>query len=523
MIPWQRSTVATELDVARRIYSRVPMASQQLSASRAGGVLGGQSGNLAMRYGTAIADSADGWVNVHLDLAESESDYVVCICDSPISKGQRVSVLVTDSGQLKAIPIGDNILSEAEQQIGNPVVNTDIQWAGSDSGTTPPTDGWSQTWPAGSDYVWQRQMVEKRDGTITYSDPVCVSRPPEGYDNDATVYATSSSSSSETNKTATVQSGSLTLSEGAVVSVTFESANTASAPTLNVGGTGIYPIRTLGTASAYWAAGQSVLFVFDGTYWQVASSPVWASTVTVGNPASRNIYITDDLLALRNGTTNYVTVEATGIMLGLDNSGTAMRLSSSGTISMYRSGDVMVEMGSDYNGAYITTQSDQLMMRSQNGGSTVSVDNTSINLSAMNGIWSAPSDMSLTYNSTNSQVASARVLYASSSGTSGSVRLNDSASNYWMLTIFYRNESNRCGSVNLCAPSGGTISGSDSRFATIDMVTGNGSAFYMLSEIVNTSGRYIERSSARQLTATGNTHTNSAATIYIYAVIGWIC
>ena len=523
MIPWQRTTVATELDVARRIYSRTPMASQQLSASRAGGVLGGQSGNLAMRYGTAIADSADGWVNVHLDLAESESDYAVCICDSPISKGQRVSVLVTDSGQLKAIPIGDNILSEAEQQIGNPVVNTDIQWAGSDSGTTPPTDGWSQTWPAGSDYVWQRQMVEKRDGTVTYSDPVCVSRPPEGYDNDATVYATSSSSSSETNKTATVQSGSLTLSEGAVVSVTFESANTASAPTLNVGGTGIYPIRTLGTASAYWAAGQSVLFVFDGTYWQVASSPVWASTVTVGNPASRNIYITDDLLALRNGTTNYVTVEATGIMLGLDNSGTAMRLSSSGTISMYRSGDVMVEMGSDYNGAYITTQSDQLMMRSQNGGSTVSVDDSSISLSAVNGIWSTPSDMSLTYNSTNSQVASARVLYASSSGTSGSVHLNDSASRYWMITIFYRNGSNRCGSVSLCAPSGGTISGSDSRFATIDMVTGNGSAFYMLSEIVNTSGRYIERSSARQLTASGNTHTNSAATIYIYAVIGWIC
>ena len=522
MIPWQRSTVATELDVARRIYSRVPMSSQQLSASRAGGVLGGQSGNLAMRCGTAIADSADGWVNVHLDLAESESDYVVCICDSPISKGQRVSVLVTDSGQLKAIPIGDNILSEAEQQIGNPVVNTDIQWAGSDSGTTPPADGWSQTWPAGSDYVWQRQMVEKRDGTITYSDPVCVSRPPEGYDNDATVYATSSSSSSDTNKTATVQSGSLTLSEGAVVSVTFANANTAAYPTLNVGGTGIYPIRTLGTASAYWAAGQSVLFVFDGTYWQVASSPVWASTVTVGNPASRNIYITDDLLALRNGTTNYVTVEATGIMLGLDNSGTAMRLSSSGTISMYRSGDVMVEMGSDYNGAYITTQSDQLMMRSQNGGSTVSVDDSRISLSSEYGVEMTNTMRPLAYNSSSLDVMGATVLYASSSGTAGTVRLNRSANGFNVVEIFYEDDSGRVQSARTCGTTGASsISPTVSRSVALGRGVASGSTVFQSAEYVTVSGTTITRHTCNQATLSQGSVQVASATHNIVAVIGW--
>lgn len=522
MIPWQRSTVATELDVARRIYSRVPMASQQLSASRAGGVLGGQSGNLAMRYGTAIADSADGWVNVHLDLAESESDYAVCICDSPISKGQRVSVLVTDSGQLKAIPIGDNILSEAEQQIGNPVVNTDIQWAGSDSGTTPPADGWSQTWPAGSDYVWQRQMVEKRDGTITYSDPVCVSRPPEGYDNDATVYATSSSSSSDTNKTATVQSGSLTLSEGAVVSVTFANANTAAYPTLNVGGTGIYPIRTLGTASAYWAAGQSVLFVFDGTYWQVASSPVWASTVTVGNPASRNIYITDDLLALRNGTTNYVTVEATGIMLGLDNSGTAMRLSSSGTISMYRSGDVMVEMGSNYNGAYITTQSDQLMMRSQNGGSTVSVDDSRISLSSEYGVEMTNTMRPLAYNSSSLDVMGATVLYASSSGTAGTVRLNRSANGFNVVEIFYADDSGRVQSARTCGTTGASsISPTVSRSVALGRGVASGSTVYQSAEYVTVSGTTITRHTCNQAALSQGSVQVASATHNIVAVIGW--
>lgn len=523
MIPWQRTTVATELDVARRIYSRVPMASQQLSASRAGGVLGGQSGNLAMRYGTAIADSADGWVNVHLDLAESESDYAVCICDSPISKGQRVSVLVTDSGQLKAIPIGDNILSEAEQQIGNPVVNTDIQWAGSDSGTTPPTDGWSQTWPAGSDYVWQRQMVEKRDGTVTYSDPVCVSRPPEGYDNDATVYATSSSSPSATQKVATVQGGGgFELTDGAVVSVTFESANTASAPTLNVGGTGIYPIRTLGTASAYWAAGQSVLFVFDGTYWQVASSPVWASTVTVGNPASRNIYITDDLLALRNGTTNYVTVEATGIMLGLDNSGTAMRLSSSGTISMYRSGDVMVEMGSDYNGAYITTQSDQLMMRSQNGGSTISVDDSRISLSAEYGVEMSLTARPLAYSSSSLDVMGATVLYASSSGTAGTVRLNRSADGFNVVEIFYDDDSGRVQSARTCGTTGAnSISSTVSKSVALGRGVASGSTVFQSAEYVTVSGTTITRHTCNQAALNQGSVQVASATHNIVAVIGW--
>ena len=523
MIPWQRTTVATELDVARRIYSRTLMASQQLSASRAGGVLGGQSGNLAMRYGTAIADSADGWVNVHLDLAESESDYAVCICDSPIAKGQRVSVLVTDSGQLKAIPIGDNILSEAEQQIGNPVVNTDIQWAGSDSGTTPPTDGWSQTWPAGSDYVWQRQMVEKRDGTVTYSDPVCVSRPPEGYDNDATVYATSSSSPSATQKVATVQGGGgFELTDGAVVSVTFESANTASAPTLNVGGTGIYPIRTLGTASAYWAAGQSVLFVFDGTYWQVASSPVWASTVTVGNPASRNIYITDDLLALRNGTTNYVTVEATGIMLGLDNSGTAMRLSSSGTISMYRSGDVMVEMGSDYNGAYITTQSDQLMMRSQNGGSTISVDDSRISLSAEYGVEMSLTARPLAYSSSSLDVMGATVLYASSSGTAGTVRLNRSADGFNVVEIFYGDDSGRVQSARTCGTTGAnSISSTVSKSVALGRGVASGSTVFQSAEYVTVSGTTITRHTCNQAALNQGSVQVASATHNIVAVIGW--
>ena len=81
-----------------------------------GGVSGGQSGSSSsVRYGYALADSADGWVDVQLDTGQliGGDSTVQCVCDSPISRGQRVAVDVMPNGQLKARPIGQNILDEA--------------------------------------------------------------------------------------------------------------------------------------------------------------------------------------------------------------------------------------------------------------------------------------------------------------------------------------------------------------------------------------------------------------------------
>ena len=167
--------------------------------------------------------------------------------------------------------------------------------------------------------MWQRQKTTKGDGTVTYSTPVCISKPPDGYDRDATYYATSSTGTSTSDKVATVQSGgSFSLKEGATVSVKFTYGNTASNPTLNVGGTGARPIYTLGTPYAYWAAGASVLFVYDGSAWQVASTPVYASTTTIGNPAAQNVYIDGQGVAMRNGTTDYGTYGPDEVHLGLN-------------------------------------------------------------------------------------------------------------------------------------------------------------------------------------------------------------
>lgn len=95
--------------------SRVGSTTPSRDAS-VGGVSGGQSGSSSsVRYGFALADSADGWVTVQLDTGQlvGGDSTVQCVCDSPISKGQRVAVDVMPNGQLKARPIGTNIIDSA--------------------------------------------------------------------------------------------------------------------------------------------------------------------------------------------------------------------------------------------------------------------------------------------------------------------------------------------------------------------------------------------------------------------------
>ena len=88
---------------------------------------------------------------------------------------------------------------------------------------------------------------------------------------------------------------------GITVSIHFTYGNTAANPSLTLSACSSYPIMTNGTNSAYWTAGANVLFTWDGTYWQVASPPVYASTVTVGNSAGRNVHIDGDSVDVRNG------------------------------------------------------------------------------------------------------------------------------------------------------------------------------------------------------------------------------
>lgn len=116
------------------------------------------------------------------------------------------------------------------------------------------------------------------------------------------LHATSSSSASTAAKTATLTED-FTLEAGATIAVTFTDANSASSPTLNVKNTGAKAIRTNGVAYAYWEAGGTVIFTYDGTYWQVCSSPVYANTATIGNPAAGNVYVDSNSVDIREGST----------------------------------------------------------------------------------------------------------------------------------------------------------------------------------------------------------------------------
>ncbi|MCD7750395.1 MAG: DUF859 domain-containing protein [Lachnospiraceae bacterium] len=74
------------------------------------------------------------------------------------------------------------------------------------------------------------------------------------------------------------------LTTGAMIAVKFTATNTASSPTLNVNSTGAKTIvghSTSVVSSYYWKPGQTVIFVYDGTYW-VAQNLVIATTTYYG-------------------------------------------------------------------------------------------------------------------------------------------------------------------------------------------------------------------------------------------------
>ena len=96
-------------EIGKRLYFRNPSSNTVSSASKVGATT---STGSYVRYGTAQADNAEGNVQVKLDNSE---DVVTCSCDSPIKQGDRVKVIVTESGALIAMPIGQNIVDYVDE------------------------------------------------------------------------------------------------------------------------------------------------------------------------------------------------------------------------------------------------------------------------------------------------------------------------------------------------------------------------------------------------------------------------
>ncbi|MBQ9031870.1 MAG: phage tail protein [Parasporobacterium sp.] len=160
--------------------------------------------------------------------------------------------------------------------------------------TSSATGGsWSDTVPAWSadHYIWTRTATTKTkaDGTAatTYSTAVYDQNLTRALSTAETArtnansalsrstyhYATCSTAAGTAAKAASCTGFSLY--NGATVTVYFANANTVSAPTLNVNGTGAKPIfvkNTNITKAYYWQAKDTVTFVYNGTNWVMTES-----------------------------------------------------------------------------------------------------------------------------------------------------------------------------------------------------------------------------------------------------------
>lgn len=187
-------------------------------------------------------------------------------------------------------------------------------------------------------------------------------------------YGVCSTLSATQAKTVILSTSGFSLVTGATVHVEFTYTNTVASPTLNVNSTGAKFIMTNGVTYAYWTAGQTVTFTYDGSYWQVASAPVYANTVTVGNAASQNVYIDSDSVDIRSGSTVNSTFTGSTIELGKNSTNSVIKMSGD-TLrvgSEYKTFSSDYSVDEDITVGYMQTvgTSDGLLLEAVGNGST---------------------------------------------------------------------------------------------------------------------------------------------------------
>lgn len=116
------------------------------------------------------------------------------------------------------------------------------------------------------------------------------------------VYCTCSTASGTVLKEATIVSGTLdTLNTGDQAIVKFTNANGIANPTLKIGNTTAKSIKRYGTtapstsANSSWNAGSAVMFIYDGSYWQIIGylnttySEIAVASITSGTNTSTGL------------------------------------------------------------------------------------------------------------------------------------------------------------------------------------------------------------------------------------------
>lgn len=130
------------------------------------------------------------------------------------------------------------------------------------------------------------------------------------------LYGTSTTTAGTAAKVTASNISGFSLYTGVTVSVKFTYGNTATSPTLNINRTGAKGIQLNGAAYAYWIAGATVDFVYDGSYWQVCSTPLYGSSSTIGNPTGTNVYIDGDSVDIRSRDTILSSFSKNAVKIG---------------------------------------------------------------------------------------------------------------------------------------------------------------------------------------------------------------
>ena len=216
------------------------------------------------------------------------------------------------------------------------ITSTVEQFYQSTSSSVPSGGTWSDTQPEWEDgkYIFRRTIVTYGDGTTETTpgdDGVCITgntgeEGPQGPPGPgaSALLATCTTAAATAKKDAVLADQTLTVSayDGLTVTVLFQYANTASAPTLSLaipgGGTIEHGIYTDGSNEAWWQVGTVATFVLDDTNgkWLTVNSPVYASEVTVGDAQAEHLHIDSNGLQLMDGASTLADVAPTRVSLG---------------------------------------------------------------------------------------------------------------------------------------------------------------------------------------------------------------
>ena len=151
----------------------------------------------------------------------------------------------------------------------------------------------------------------------------------------ASGYATCTTGASTRAKVATTQASGFTRATGIQVAVKFTYANTARNPTLNINSTGAAAIQLKGAALTVddsWEAGDTVVFVFDGTYWQVA----------------------DPSLQIAKTVSSYFKADTTGLEVGREGDLSSVKMAATGRFQTLKDGEVTFELYEDNGTTYLS-------------------------------------------------------------------------------------------------------------------------------------------------------------------------